>query len=185
MFFSIEQRLAHVHLVNLFISTEEMLKVDLPRLVSAGEVSREMVERLKSLIVSATSLSNVWTRQLQIEVHETKQLFIDMVNRKENLGCLLCGHVAHPHIGDVHCRIQEQPSLLESGPLPQWQEAACVILVVAECPREGRLLRREITRFAVHDFGFTLLGRAGVIISAVGATTATVKHRVHGPRVLR
>ena len=82
MFFSVKERLTHVHLVSFIVTGRVKLKSDITLILRFGVVGWEMVVRLESLIV-CIDLLKVWSCLLEVKVYKTFQSFINMVNSKQ------------------------------------------------------------------------------------------------------
>ena len=70
MFFSVKERLTHVHLICFIISGWIKLKSYVTLVLRFGIVGREVVVGLESLVVRI-DLLNVWSCLLQVKVYKT------------------------------------------------------------------------------------------------------------------
>ena len=88
VFFRVEAGFAHVRMVDLAVPRLEVVEVDHPRDVSVRIVRGKHVVRLETLVMRIDAL-DVWPWELQVEIDETFESLVDVIDREENLWRLL------------------------------------------------------------------------------------------------
>jgi len=93
MLFSIEERLTHLHYIGVVISWLILIEVNHTSHMCIRVVWRKSIERLKSLVMSIRLL-HIGSRLLKVEVNESFETLVNMINCEEDLRRLLRCRVA-------------------------------------------------------------------------------------------
>lgn len=88
MLLSIKKGLTHVYLISFIGTGRVKLESDISLILRFGVVGREVVIRLKSLIMGI-SLLDVWSCYLKVKVYKTLQSLVHMINCEQYFWCLI------------------------------------------------------------------------------------------------